>query len=154
MAIDRSYIRTKAMVILLDEAGLAHAVSRLEPTVENPGGYHRLIGGSIDLGERAADAAEREVQEELGSGLVDVQPAGVVENIFEYNGELGHEVVFVFSGRLASPVPVPGDYVDGDSPMYVEWRPVDDAGVDLPLYPVGVADLVREAAAARRAGPA
>ena len=56
----------------------------------------------------------------------------------------GHEVVFLYSGRLADDV-VPadgGDFLDGSTPIRVEWRPRDDAGCDLPLYPDGVADLI------------
>ena len=54
MSIDRSVIRVKAMLIALNDDHTAHAVSLNRPTVENPQGYHRLVGGSVELGESHA----------------------------------------------------------------------------------------------------
>jgi ADP-ribose pyrophosphatase YjhB (NUDIX family) len=62
--------------------------------------FHRPLGGSVEFGERAADAATRELREELGAELVDVRLAGVLENLFTFNGEQGHEIVFVFHARF------------------------------------------------------
>jgi ADP-ribose pyrophosphatase YjhB (NUDIX family) len=62
--------------------------------------FHRPLGGSVEFGERAADAATRELLEEVGAELVDVQLAGVLENLFTFNGEQGHEIVFVFHARF------------------------------------------------------
>ena len=39
------------------------------PSAENPQGYHRLIGGSVNLGEPHRDAIVREVDEELGATI-------------------------------------------------------------------------------------
>ena len=88
------------MVVLPDEAGSAHAVARMQPTLENPEGFHRLIGGGVEHGETALEAVRREVREELGATLLDAELLGVLENIFELDGEPGHEVVFVHTGRL------------------------------------------------------
>ena len=58
---------------------------------------------------------------------------------------LGHEVVFVYAGRLAEGdvVPPEGGWYDDDGlPMWVEWRPVgaplEGDGDTLPLYPDGL----------------
>jgi ADP-ribose pyrophosphatase YjhB (NUDIX family) len=146
--VDRSYIRVKAMAYLPNAAGTHHAVLR----GHNPDGdrvFHRLIGGSVELGERAAEAVVREVAEELKATLVEPELLGVVENVFTFAGELGHEVVFVYAGRLAEGDVVPpegGWYDDLGTPMWVEWRPVGDAvegGDDaLPLYPDGLGTLL------------
>jgi ADP-ribose pyrophosphatase YjhB (NUDIX family) len=146
--VDRSYIRVKAMAYLPNAAGTHHAVLR----GHNPDGdrvFHRLIGGSVELGERAAEAVVREVAEELKATLVEPELLGVVENVFRFAGELGHEVVFVYAGRLAEGDVVPpegGWYDDLGTPMWVEWRPVGDAaegGDDaLPLYPDGLGTLL------------
>ena len=57
---------------------------------------------------------------------------GVLENHFELDGDPGHEVVFVYFGRLDPPDSVPpqgGMFADNAEPMPVEWRSIDDASV-------------------------
>ncbi|GAA4120572.1 hypothetical protein GCM10022415_22420 [Knoellia locipacati] len=137
------------MVILPSDDGTRHAVAGFGPTLENPLGFHRLVGGGVEPGETARDAAIREVHEELGAGLVDVELLGVLENIFELDGEPGHEVVFVHTGRLDPAGAIPpegGMFVDNGDPMPVEWRPVDDGDVTVPLHPPGASALARRAA--------
>ncbi|HEY3530623.1 MAG TPA: NUDIX domain-containing protein [Nocardioides sp.] len=146
--LDRSSIRVKAMVYLPNAAGTHHAVL----VGEDPDGgrrFHRLIGGGVELGERAVEAVVREVAEELHATLVEHRLLGVVENIFTYDGEQGHEVVFVYAGHLAEGDVVPpegGWYDDVGVPMWVEWRPiaapVDGDDDTLPLYPDGLGSLL------------
>lgn len=140
-------IRVVSLVVLPNAEGTAHAVARLSPSLENPDGYHRLIGGGVEPGETAAEAIIREVREELGATLVEVAQVGVVENLFELDGAPGHEVVFVHTGRLVPEDVIAvagGVFADNGEPMPVEWRPVDDVGVTVPLYPTGIGDLVRQ----------
>lgn len=82
MSVDRSSIRVKAMIIAPNDVRTAHAVSVHSPTRENPDGFHRLIGGSVELGERHVDTIRREVREELGADVHDLALLTVVENIF------------------------------------------------------------------------
>lgn len=63
-------------------------------------GFARPLGGGIDFGETSAKAAIREIKEELGVDITEVVLLGVVENIFVYEGEPGHEMVFVYDGRF------------------------------------------------------
>jgi hypothetical protein len=55
-------------------------------------------------------------------------------------------VVFAYAGRvdrLEEVVPREGGmFHDCGVPIRVEWRPIDDAGDDVPLYPDGVAALL------------
>lgn len=149
MSADRSYIRVKAMIIARNADGTRHLVSGNLPTVENPAGFHRLIGGSVELGETFQEAIVREVDEELGARIVGLTRLGILENIFEYDGEPGHEIVTVFEGRLDPQPPVDGGTLtesDG-SVVPVMWRPVDDAHVTMPLYPAGVDRWVRDSLA-------
>lgn len=125
------------MLIAPNAARTAHAVSVNQPTVENPDGYHRLIGGSVEFGETHRDAVLREVREELGATVHRLEYLGVVENIFQMDGRLGHEIVFLYTGRL-DPEPAPGgaSLIESDGAVVpVVWRPFDDADVGLPLYP-------------------
>ncbi len=143
MAVDRSVIRAKALVVLLNSRRTAHAVTRFGATAENPRGFHRLVGGSIELGERSEEALHREVREELGVEVDDVQRIAVLENLFRLDGEFGHEIVFLFTAQPRTSLTIPGEYADNGIPMWVEWRPVDDAAEQLPLYPDGTSRLVR-----------
>ncbi|MBD1873748.1 NUDIX hydrolase [Nodosilinea sp. FACHB-131] len=63
-------------------------------------GFARPLGGGIDFGETSAAAAIREIKEELGADIAGVELLGIVENIFVYEGEPGHEIVFVYDGRF------------------------------------------------------
>ena len=142
--IDRSHIRVKAFAVLRNAARSHHLVLRAHDATRRQD-FHRLLGGSIELGERSEAAVVREIAEELGATMLEPTLLGVVENIFELAGERGHEVVFVYAGHLAEGDHVPvegGTYADNGVPMRVEWRPLDDADVDVPLYPDGVGALL------------
>ncbi|NNG39508.1 NUDIX domain-containing protein [Flexivirga sp. ID2601S] len=142
-------IRVKSMAILLSLDGGRQAVSRLGPTAEHPRGFHRLLGGSVEHGERAADALARELRKELGADVVEAHLVEVVENIFTMDGEPGHEVVFVYATRLADAGVIPqdgGTFTDGDAPLQVVWRQLSDTG-EVPLFPVDAVELARVCAA-------
>jgi 8-oxo-dGTP pyrophosphatase MutT (NUDIX family) len=151
VAVDRSFIRVKAMLIAPNDDLSAHAVTVLPPTAENPQGYHRLIGGSVDLGEPHQDAIVREVDEELGATIQGLAFRGTVENIFQIDGVPGHEVVFLYSGRLdPQPPPLNANLTESDGTIVpVVWRPFQDASEPLPLYPAEVVPWVQRVAERR-----
>ncbi len=123
----------------------AHAVTLNPPTDENPAGFHRFIGGSVEFGETHRDALVREVDEELLARVHDLTFLATAENIFRIDGVLGHEIVFLYSGRL-DPLPAATNATltesDG-SIVPVVWRPFDDAGESLPLYPAPAVPWIR-----------
>jgi 8-oxo-dGTP pyrophosphatase MutT (NUDIX family) len=106
--------------------------------------FCRAIGGGIDFGERAADALVREFREELDVSVAPTALLGVIENLFTFEGEDGHEIVHVFS--VESPEL---DRVDLDTSLTILdvgtparwWRLDDLLRSDPPLYPVGILDL-------------
>lgn len=59
----------------------------------------RLPGGGIEYGERAVEAVRREMREELDTELADLELLGVLENIFGFQGQPGHETVWVYRAR-------------------------------------------------------
>lgn len=145
MPVDRSSIRVKAMLVAPNADRTAHAVSLNPPTEEHPDGYHRLVGGGVELGETHRDAIVREVQEELGATIHDLDLLGTVENIFRIDGELGHEVVFLYTGRLdPQPAATGATLTESDgSVVPVVWRPYDDAAEPLPLFPAAIRPWLR-----------
>ena len=63
--------------------------------------FYRPLGGGVERGETTQEACIREISEEIGLEVTDLQILEVVENIFTLEGELGHEIVFVYEARFA-----------------------------------------------------
>jgi len=97
MEIDRSVIRPKSMIIVTNGAGVL--ATKGYDTVKDEH-FYRLIGGSLNVGETGEQCIRREVQEELGCGLDGLERIDVIENIFQYNAELCHEIIFLYRGEL------------------------------------------------------
>lgn len=115
--------------------------------------FYRPLGGGVDFGETAESAVRRELREELGVDLLDVRRLGVLENIFHGFGRDGHEIAFVFGCQLADRTlynrDVIGEILD-DAGTKVMWRSLRRFRSDCPLYPDGLADLLRESRAGGR----
>ena len=92
--------------------------------------FYRVPGGHVEFGEHAVEAVRREIMEELNSDIEDLVFHEVVENIFEYQGVPGHEIVFMFTGRLASQALYKKDVISyrehDDSEHEAVWVPAAD----------------------------
>lgn len=75
--------------------------------------YYRPLGGGIEYGESSREAVVREIREELGVEIENVQLIGVLENIFIYEGQKGHEIVFVFDAEFTDKSLYKLDEIDG-----------------------------------------
>jgi ADP-ribose pyrophosphatase YjhB (NUDIX family) len=130
--IDRGCIRVKALAIV--RRGDELLVSECE---EPPGrGFHRPPGGTVEFGERAEDCLRRELREELGCGVVSADLIATVENLFAYDGQPGHEVVFLFETTLDDPGYYERDESFADEegvPYRLVWRHL--VATSPPLYP-------------------
>lgn len=62
--------------------------------------FYRLPGGSMEFGETSEKAIRREMREELRCELTNLIRLGIEENVFEYNGSKGHQIVFLFRAEL------------------------------------------------------
>ena len=111
--------------------------------------FYRPVGGKIEFGETAAQAVAREVMEELGAQVADIVYLGALENIFQYEGKLGHEIVLVFDGRFvdeslnADDVQLVGED-DGETLYEANWHTLAAfrAANAPPLYPDGLLALL------------
>lgn len=66
--------------------------------------YYRPIGGCVEFGETTTAALLREFREELNTGImIDGEPL-ILENIFTCDGEMGHEIVYLYPARFENPV--------------------------------------------------
>lgn len=62
--------------------------------------FYRLIGGGIEFWEKGEDTIKREFNEELGFEPINIKYFKTVENIFEFNGKRGHEIVLAYQAEL------------------------------------------------------
>ena len=113
--------------------------------------FYRPLGGGIERGERSADAVVRELREEIGAELVELRVLGTIENIFTFNGELGHEIVVVYEAQFADRslyerARIDGwDGADNEQPLAALWKPLRYfVDAHAPLYPDGLFELLTE----------
>lgn len=92
--------------------------------------YYRPIGGGIEYGETSSEALEREVLEEIGATITNLDFLGTFENIFTYNGDLGHEIVFVYNAEFIekSFYDKPSFFgtEDNGETFQLYWKPISD----------------------------
>lgn len=58
--------------------------------------FYRPIGGTIEFGERSSVALKREYKEELGVDINIKQYITCVENIFQIDDKIGHEITQLY----------------------------------------------------------
>ncbi len=141
----RPHIRATALAIVLWRD---HLLAAHYPQFGSA--FDRPVGGGIHFGERAVDAVHREVREELDRSVEVIEQIGVSENIFELDGEPGHQLMFEFIVRWpagdepADLSPIAG-HEDNGEPIDARWLPLDRvfAG-DYTLYPHGLADRLHD----------
>jgi ADP-ribose pyrophosphatase YjhB (NUDIX family) len=114
--------------------------------------FYGPLGGEVEFGERASEAASREMREELGVEIADLRLLGVLENIFTYEGEPGHEIVFIYDARLADTSLYEEEELAGEESngqrFLARWMPLrmfSEGGP--PLYPDGLYELLSSGAA-------
>ena len=105
--------------------------------------FFRPLGGGIEFGEHSTDTIRREIREEIGAEVTDLDYLGTLENIFTYNGEAGHEIVQVYDGALTDTglyeQPVLSGYEDNGETIDVLWKHLDEFGPGKStLYPEGL----------------
>lgn len=92
------YVRVKAVCVFSND-GTILAVRDHDPLKRQS--FWVPVGGRVEFGETSGQAIVREVIEELSIEAADLRLLGVLENIFTFDGDHAHEVVFVYDGRLA-----------------------------------------------------
>jgi ADP-ribose pyrophosphatase YjhB (NUDIX family) len=111
--------------------------------------FYRPLGGTIEFGEPSEQTVRRELYEEATLELCDVHYLATIENIFAYRGETGHEIVMVYSVRLAETATWAYDQdmfqivEDSGQTFPARWIPLSHFGSgNPPLYPTGLLDLL------------
>jgi 8-oxo-dGTP pyrophosphatase MutT (NUDIX family) len=86
--------------------------------------YYRPIGGGIEYGELSSDALIREVNEEIEKEIINLKYLGTVENVFTYNGDIGHEIVMVYDA----------EFVDNSVYRTNSFEGIEDDGTTFKLF--------------------
>ncbi len=109
--------------------------------------FYRPIGGGIEYGETSSEALKREVLEEIEADITNLNYLGTIENIFTFNGDLGHEVVFVYDAEFVEKsfyekTSFLGQE-DNGATFKLLWKPISDfTNNKLKLVPEGLFDLL------------
>jgi ADP-ribose pyrophosphatase YjhB (NUDIX family) len=132
----------KALVVLERPEDRALLVSE----DEDPSGqlFQRPLGGGVKYAEQAEDAIRREIREEIGQELDDLEQLGVIENVFSWGEETVHEIDFVFRARFADPTAyqIEEQSIRDSAGIRVIWRPAVQA--EPPFYPSEILELLSE----------
>ena len=107
--------------------------------------FYRLLGGGIDFGEHSLVALKREIKEELDVELVDYRLVFVLENIFEYNGDNGHEVDFVYEAKFKDESNYEREkflILDKDDEGYAVWVELTEENIKK-IYPSGLGNCLK-----------
>jgi ADP-ribose pyrophosphatase YjhB (NUDIX family) len=62
--------------------------------------FCRPLGGGIEFGESSREAMIREVREEIGLDIENLQLLSVLENVFSLEGQPRHEIVFIYDAEF------------------------------------------------------
>jgi ADP-ribose pyrophosphatase YjhB (NUDIX family) len=136
------HVRVKA-VCLFTSIGRLLAIADFDPTKQRA--FWVPVGGRVEFGETSTEAIVREVREELSMEITDLRFLGVLENIFEFDGDDGHEIVFVYDARFAdsSAYDQPElNGMEGEKPFAAHWIDPSDPANGWPLYPEGLLGLL------------
>ncbi len=124
--------------------------------------FYRPLGGKIEFGESGAATVARELIEEIGQKTINIHYLGTLENIFVYNGQLGHEIVLIYDGEFLDAAIYQAPEIIGSEnseidetgqPIRATWKYLtelrDEADPEAdptlpPVYPTGLLPLIRK----------
>ncbi|OAK14444.1 NUDIX hydrolase [Bacillus wiedmannii] len=110
--------------------------------------YYRPLGGSIELGEKSAHTAIREFKEELHTEVEITNYLGCLENIFQLDEGIGHEIIQLYSLRLLDTSLYEMEKMniqDEQTVSYAKWIPVTVfIQKKKVLYPDGILNYIQK----------
>jgi ADP-ribose pyrophosphatase YjhB (NUDIX family) len=143
-AVGEQRIRPIALVVFRREDGAVLVAPGFDTVKQQR--FYRPLGGEIEFGERAEDAARREIREEIGAEVDELRLIFVCENIFTFLGATGHELVWTYEASFKDPSyyaceVVPCD--EGGAAFEAHWVPLElfERG-EAPLYPDGLLEAL------------
>jgi 8-oxo-dGTP pyrophosphatase MutT (NUDIX family) len=115
--------------------------------------FFRPLGGGIEFGEKAVETVLRELREEVGAEIADVQQIGLIENLFVLDAKPHHELVVVCTARLVDESLFERDEFEMNENGQVGcalWVRIEDCRSSSkpdapPMYPEGLIQLLARA---------
>lgn len=139
----RDLIKPKAMAVF--RRGTQILVNEVRESDGRLAGF-RIPGGHVEFAEYSKNTITREIREELNAEIADVKLLGVLENVFTYLGQTGHEVIFVYAARFADEALYTQDSLqaveDNGTVFDLVWHDPNNLPEDATLYPDGLLDLI------------
>jgi ADP-ribose pyrophosphatase YjhB (NUDIX family) len=107
----------------------------------------RPVGGTIEYGEDSMSAVIREVKEEINQEIFDAKLLGIIENIFPYYGDVGHEFDFIYEAKLVNTTAYEKDVfqgVEGENTFIAVWMKLSDfmENTSYKLVPDGLYEIL------------
>ncbi|MCP4142043.1 MAG: NUDIX domain-containing protein [Chloroflexi bacterium] len=111
--------------------------------------FYRPLGGGIEFKEHSSETIVREFQEELNTKIINLRYIQTIESIFTFEGNSGHEVVFVYEGDFADKSFYDKDVIVGEEDTGIKfkalWLPLSNLRKgQYPLYPDELVELLEK----------
>ncbi len=109
--------------------------------------FYRPLGGRIEFGEYSYQTVIREIKEEIQAEVTNLRYLGIIEEIFTFNGESGHEIILIYDGEFVDQSIYNQSGITGEerigSPIQAVWKSLDEIKEGtFPLYPAGLMQLL------------
>jgi len=142
---DRSKIRVKAYAVFRrGNEILVNEVREKDGTLKG----FRIPGGHVEFGEKAFEAVQREIMEEMGVEAENYQPLPVIENVYTYNGEPGHEVIFSYTAEFKDKSLYQKEsfevFEDNGHPFTLFWLDPVKCPEGTEVFPSGLMDVLKK----------
>lgn len=136
-------IRAVAIAVILNEDRLL-VFEGYDNERQTP--YFRPLGGEIEFGETGEEALVRELREEIGQDITNIEYIETLENRYTLDTLPGHELVRVYGARLVNQRAYRQSFVieePGQLPQQAYWKPLAELRLkpDL-LMPNGLWELL------------